>query len=67
MKIATPLLKVPAKSVCHCASMDSILFLCGLLLKSWMGQLLVGCASHNAYNIICICMYADLCACLHKH
>ena len=46
MKKATPLLKVPDTSVCHYASMDSILFLCGLLLKSWMGQLLVGCAKH---------------------
>ena len=53
MKIVTLLLKVMAKSVSPYALMDSSLFLCGLLLKSAMGQLLVGCASHNAYNIIC--------------
>ena len=67
MKIATPLLKVPAKSVCHCASMDSILFLCGLLLKSWMGQLLVGCAKHaqvtNTVPLVLI-IFVHV---LHKH
>ena len=64
MKIATLLLKVMAKSVSPYALMDSSLFLCGLLLKSAMGQLLVGCASHNAYNIICKWLIS---ACLHKH
>ena len=54
MKIATQLLKLIAKSVSPYELMDGSLFLCGLLLKSAMGQLLVGCASHNACNIICI-------------
>ena len=46
MKIATLLLKVMAKSVSPYALTDSSLSLCGLLLKSAMGQLLVGCACH---------------------
>ena len=46
MKLATLLLKVPAKSVSPYALMDSTLFLCGLLLKSKVGQLLVGSAKH---------------------
>ena len=50
MKIATLLLKVMAKSVSPYALMDSSLFLCGLLLKSVKGQLLVGCACHWVCN-----------------
>ena len=46
MRIATLLLKVMAKSVSLYALMDSSLFLCGLLLRSLMGQLLVGCTKH---------------------
>ena len=56
MRITTLLLKVLSTSVCLYTLMGSSFFLCGLLLKSLMGQLLVGCASHNAYNIICICL-----------
>ena len=55
MRITTLLLKVLPTSVCLYTSMGSSFFLCGLLLKSLMGQLLVGCASHKAY-IICICL-----------
>ena len=46
ISLATLLLKVMAKSVCHYKSKGSSLFLCGLLLKSLMGQLLVGSAKH---------------------
>ena len=67
MKIATLLLKVPAKSVSPYALMDSILFLCGLLLKSLMGQLLVGCAKHaqvtNTVPLVLI-IFVHV---LHKH
>ena len=42
MKIVTLLLKTTAKSVSPYALMDSSLFLCGLSLKSAMGQLKVG-------------------------
>ena len=45
MRIVTLLLKVMAKSVSPYASMESSLFLCGLLLKSVMGQLQVGCTN----------------------
>ena len=50
MRIVTLLLKVIAKSVSPYALMDSSSFLCGLLLKSAMGQLLVGCACHWVCN-----------------
>ena len=50
MRIATLLLKVMAKSVSPFALMDSSLFLCGLLLKSVKGQLLVSCACHWVCN-----------------
>ena len=43
MKIVTLLLKVSAKSVSPYALMESSLFLCGLSLKSVMGQRQVGC------------------------
>ena len=56
MKIATLLLKVMAKSVCHCASMDSSLFLCGLLLKSLMEQLQVGVHIRKCIGLI-FCAY----------
>ena len=42
MKKDTLLLKVMVKSVCRYALMESSWFLCGLLLKSLMGQLQVG-------------------------
>ena len=67
MKIATLLLKVPAKSVCHYTSMDSILFLCGLLLKSWMGQLLVGCAKHAQVTNTVPLVLTIFVHVLHKH
>ena len=50
MRIVTLLLKVIAKSVSLYALMESSLFLCGLLLKSVMGQLQVGCACHWVCN-----------------
>ena len=67
MKIATLLLKVPDKSVCHCASMDSILFLCGLLLKSWMEQLLVGSAKHAQVTNTVLLVLIIFVHVLHKH
>ena len=67
MKTATLLLKVPAKSASPYALMDSILFLCGLLLQSLMGQLLVGCAKHaqvtNTVPLVLI-IFVHV---LHKH
>ena len=43
MKTVTLLLKVMEMSVSLCASLDSSMFQCGLLLKSMMAQLQVGC------------------------
>ena len=51
MRIVTLLLKVIAKSVSLYALMESSLFLCGLLLKSVMGQLRVGCACHSVCTV----------------
>ena len=67
MKIATLLLNVMAKSVSPYPLMDSIFFLCGLLLRSVMGQLLVGCAKHaqvtNTVPLVLI-IFVHV---LHKH
>ena len=54
MKIVTLLLKVKAKSVSLYELTDSSLFLCGLLLKSVMEQLLVGCGNDISLSI-CTC------------
>ena len=67
MKIATLLLKVPAKSVCHYASTDSSSFLCGLLLKSVMGQLQVGSAKHAQVTNTAHLMLFIFVHVLHKH
>ena len=56
-----------AKSVCHYASMDSTLFLCGLLLKLLMGQLLVGCAKHTQVTNIVPLVLIIFVHVLHKH
>ena len=52
MKIVTLLLKVKVKSVSPYALMDSSLFLCGLLLKSVMGQLLVGWVVELTFHLV---------------
>ena len=63
MKIATLLLKVLVASVCHYASMGSSSCLCGLLLKSLMGQLRVGSAKHaQVTNVVCLYI-VNLCPC----
>ena len=51
MRIVTLLLKMKAKSVSLYALMDSSLFLCGQLLKSVKGQLLVGCGNDISLRI----------------
>ena len=51
MRLVTLLLKVMAKSVSPFALTDSSLFLCGLLFKSVMGQLLVGYANDISLSI----------------
>ena len=63
------LLKVMAKSVSPYALTESSLFLCGLLLKSVMGQLLVGCGNdislsictHHSCNICISINHYDSC------
>ena len=67
MKIATLLLKVLPKSVYCYSSMDSILFLCGLLLKSKMGQLRVGSAKHAQVTNTVPLVLIPFVHVLHKH
>ena len=70
MQIDTLLMKMMARSMSLYALMENSFFLCGLLLKSAMGQLqvciILGCGMHRLY--IHACMHVHIASssyCIH--